>query len=268
MKEAKNVFLALILLLLTFLLNMTFSGLIPFKSLQITRSAIVIIFFILAGTSKIGKSYQSIFKALGLITLSFFLLSFFSIEFLGERMDSPRGLALAKFSDSLIIVAVVLIGMFSTGVKRSDLFLSKGRFGPGITIGLVAFTLMTLIAFMKPGSELNYNFLSSNYLWISLYIFSNAFMEELIFRGVFFKDLKKIMSPFWMIAITSIVFGLAHMQIGYSTDIATLVIITFIFGIIWGSLIYYTRSLIASILFHAGADLVLIMPIFDSFGAI
>jgi membrane protease YdiL (CAAX protease family) len=58
------------------------------------------------------------------------------------------------------------------------------------------------------------------------------------------------------------------LQVGYSTDIATMFIVTFFFGLMWGALIYYTRSLIASILFHAGADLVLIVPIFDSFGSI
>ncbi len=268
MKRTYNVFSVLFLLLLTFLLNMTFSGLIPFKILQIIRAVLTVIFFVLAWSSKIDKNYSSLFKTLGLVTLSFLLLSFFSIELLGESLNSPRGVSIAKLSDSFIISAVVLIGLLSTGVNAMELFLSKGKLGPGITIGIISFGLMSLITFMKPGNELNFDFLAKNYIWIIIFIFSNAFMEELLFRGVFFKDMVKLMSPFWMIVLTSIVFGIAHMQIGYSTDIATMVIITFFFGLIWGTLIYYTRSLIASILFHAGADLVLIIPIFDSFGAI
>jgi membrane protease YdiL (CAAX protease family) len=39
-----------------------------------------------------------------------------------------------------------------------------------------------------------------------------------------------------------------------------------ILGLIWGFMMHYTRSLLASVLFHAGADLMIIIPIYSSFG--
>ena len=91
-------------------------------------------------------------------------------------------------------------------------------------------------------------------------------MEELLFRGIFLKQLNNLFKPIWSIILTTVVFAASHMQVTYTPDVLVFVGITLILGLIWGSLMHYTKSIIASMLFHAGADLMIIIPVYSSFG--
>ncbi|MBN1387420.1 MAG: CPBP family intramembrane metalloprotease [Bacteroidales bacterium] len=91
-------------------------------------------------------------------------------------------------------------------------------------------------------------------------------MEELIFRGIFLKQLNNFIKPFWSVILTAVVFGCAHLHVTYTTEVLFFAGITLLLGLIWGFLIHYTKSLLASVLFHAGADLLIIIPIFTSYG--
>ena len=74
------------------------------------------------------------------------------------------------------------------------------------------------------------------------------------------------------IAFTLMVINLAFFIVSFfTTDLWNLNLespkgIVFILGLIWGFLMYFSRSIIASLLFHAGADLMIIIPIYSSFG--
>ena len=65
---------------------------------------------------------------------------------------------------------------------------------------------------------------------------------------------------------TALVFTLAHVQVSYTTPVGFLVVL-FGLAIAWGWLMHKTGSLWGSTLFHAGADLLIILPIFSSLGA-
>ncbi len=62
-------------------------------------------------------------------------------------------------------------------------------------------------------------------------------------------------------------FALAHMQVGYAPEIVGFLVVTFVLAIVWGWLMQKTGSLWGSALFHAGADLLIILPIFKTLGA-
>ena len=66
--------------------------------------------------------------------------------------------------------------------------------------------------------------------------------------------------------IIAIVFAAAHLQVTYTSDVLFFTGLVLILGLIWGFLMYYTKSIIASMLFHAGADLVIIIPVYSTFG--
>ena len=91
-------------------------------------------------------------------------------------------------------------------------------------------------------------------------------MEELFFRGIFLKQLENFLKSVWGIILTSIVFAAAYLQVTYVPNVLFLAEIIFILGIIWGFLLYYTKSITASALFHAGTDLMIIIPIYLSLG--
>jgi len=135
----------------------------------------------------------------------------------------------------------------------------------GLVIGLITFLLFGFFAYLSAETPVESSFIKENTGWILLFVFSNAFMEELLFRGIFLKQLKNYLKPVWAIILTGIVFAAAHLQVSYTPDVLSFTFITLILGMIWGFLIYSTRSIISSVLFHAGSDLMIIFPIYLSF---
>jgi membrane protease YdiL (CAAX protease family) len=60
------------------------------------------------------------------------------------------------------------------------------------------------------------------------------------------------------------VFTLVHVQVTYTTDLVQFLLILFPLSLIWGNLMQKTDSLWGSVLFHAGADCMIIFGIFAS----
>jgi membrane protease YdiL (CAAX protease family) len=106
--------------------------------------------------------------------------------------------------------------------------------------------------------------------WLLIFVFTNAAMEELLFRGIFIKTMKPIIGATLSIIISSIVFALAHMQVSYqsSSEMIGFVSMVLVLALLWAFIMYKTESLIASIFFHAGADMVIMISIYKSAGII
>jgi membrane protease YdiL (CAAX protease family) len=181
-------------------------------------------------------------------------------------METSKGFALSKLSESLIISAVVILSFVATGNKVNSIYLTKGRLVLGISIGVLLFIVFGYLAINNPQYKMEPEFIKENYIWILIFAFANGFMEELIYRGIFLKKLNKIMSPFWSIIITSICFAAPHLTANYTEDIFFFFGIVFVLGLITGFAMHYTRSIIAPTLIHAGADLMIILPVFASYG--
>ena len=182
------------------------------------------------------------------------------------ELESSKGLALAKLSDAAIISIVLLASFFIGGFRPAEIYLARGRLGVGLLAGLLGFCLMGYLAFRNPDQPLERGFLAENWVWILIFIFSNAFMEELLFRGIFLKPLEGHMKPFWAVVLTSIVFAATHLQVTYTSEVLFFCALVLVLGFLWGLLMNYTKSIIASVLFHAGADLMIIVPVYATFG--
>ena len=201
------------------------------------------------------------------VSLSFLVVSFITIDIWGLKPDTPMNIAFAKMIDSVVISLVLIISFLLRKYRMTDIYLAGGRLWRGIIIGIITFFIMALVAEINFREFVDSDFIAGNLIWILLFIFFNAFMEELLFRGIFLKQLNRIFKPVWSILLTSIVFAVAHLQVTYNPDALTFSIVVFALGLIWGFLTYYTKSIIASVLFHAGSDLVIIIPIYLSLGA-
>ncbi len=66
--------------------------------------------------------------------------------------------------------------------------------------------------------------------------------------------------------ITAIVFTAAHMNVSYVPDLAVFLTVLFLLALGWGFLMQKTDSLIASTLFHAGADTIIFVGIVTNLG--
>ena len=258
--------------LVVFLINITFRQIIPqplFRVLQLT----IIVVLALALLKLRGKGRDRIrdilFSFLA-ASVSLTVVSFFSVESLGISVDSPRGIAFAKLFDSAVIVSVLIVFLKAAKFNLGSIYISRGKLITGLIIGLVTFAAMALLVIAGPGNENSAEVISSYLPWILIFIFSNAFMEELLFRGIFLKRMNALIGAPAAILVTSLVFALTHMQVSYQSpsEIAGFVAVVFFLALIWAAAMHKTDSIIASTLFHAGADLVIIIDVYYSMGAI
>ena len=266
-KNLLSFFPILIVGLSVVMLNMTFAGKIPGTILTISRLALIAAFFVAwkLFKSKQQTNAQNLAYTFMVINLAFLIVSFFTSELWNINLESARGIALMKFSDSFIISIVLIGSLLIGGYKPADIYICKGRLALGLVIGLITFFLFRFFAYLSAETPVESSFIKENKGWILLFVFSNAFMEEILFRGIFMKQLKNYLKPVWAIFLTAVVFAAAHLQVSYTSNIILFALITLTLGMIWGLLIYYTKSIIASVLFHAGSDLMIIFPVYLSF---
>jgi membrane protease YdiL (CAAX protease family) len=200
------------------------------------------------------------------LNTAFLVVSPFTTVFWHLKPDTAKGFALIKLSDSAIISAVLIISFIIGGYKLKSIYLTNGRLMHGLLIGVLFFVLLGYLAINNPQAKMGPDFLKNNSIWILIFVFANSFMEELIFRGIFLEKLNRFFKPVWSIILTSICFAAPHLTVNYSPNVWFFSGIVFVLGMICGYAMQYTRSIIAPMLIHAGADLLIIMPVFTAYG--
>lgn len=200
------------------------------------------------------------------LNLAFLIVTPFTTQFWHLKGDTSKGFALSKLSDSLIISTVLILSFIIGRYNLKSIYLTRGRLIPGLIIGILVFIVLGYLAINNPQAKMEPGFLKNNYVWILVFVFANGFMEELLFRGIFLEKLNRFFRPVWSIVLTSICFAAPHLTVNYSPNVLFFSGIVFVLGIMCGYAMHYTRSLIAPVLIHAGADLMIIVPIFASYG--
>ncbi|NJD66720.1 MAG: CPBP family intramembrane metalloprotease [Chloroflexi bacterium] len=94
----------------------------------------------------------------------------------------------------------------------------------------------------------------------------NGFMEELHFRGLLLKPFERLLGTHAANLCIALFFTLAHAPVRYAPDIGAFMAILLVLSLAWGYVIQETESLWGSVLFHAGADLLIIVGIFEAYG--
>jgi membrane protease YdiL (CAAX protease family) len=187
---------------------------------------------------------------------------------LGVMGDSVSGIALTKFVESFLIVVPVILIAFAGGMLPGDIFLCRGRLGAWLIIGLVSFTVFVILFLLQEmGRGLTAARLLALAPWILIFIFSNAFTEELHFRGLFLKPFEKLLGRHGSVFCIAAFFTLVHAPVKYTPDVVQFLAILFVLSLAWGYVVQRTESLWGSVLFHAGADLMIIIGIYENFGA-
>jgi membrane protease YdiL (CAAX protease family) len=212
------------------------------------------------------KDLKNLAFAFMVLNLAFLIVSVFTTKFWGLDAETAKGFALAKLSDSVIVSAVLILSFIIGGYKLISIYLTKGRLIPGLIIGILVFIVFGYLALNNPQAKIEPGFLRNNLVWILVFVFANSFMEELLFRGIFLEKLNCIFKPAWSIILTSVCFAAPHLTVNYSPNVLFFSGIVFVLGIMCGYAMHYTRSIIAPLLIHAGADLMIIVPVFASYG--
>jgi len=196
------------------------------------------------------------------------LLGDWLLNLWGLTLNSASGIAIAKLSEAIPIIAVILIANKLFGFDLRSLYVQKGHLKRGLAIGLGGFTAFSILMFFQNREQgIEFAQIVPVIPWILLFVLTNGFMEELLFRGLFLRRYEPILGGQISVWLTALVFTAVHLQVGYVQNLWGFLALTFLMALAWGDLMRKTNSLIASSLFHAGADLLIITGVLASFGA-
>ena len=191
------------------------------------------------------------------------------LQILNIELHTPTGLALDKLDSSLVISLTILLLNRISGNSLGSIYLQKGLLRLGLRIGLTGFFVFALVSI--PLSEWFFGAKNISIAsaipwipWILVFILGNAFNEELLFRGLFLKRLAPFLKPFPANLLIGLIFTLHHTGVGYTPDILLFFAFLLPLALAWGAIMQKTDSLWGSVLFHAGADIPVVLAIFSN----
>jgi membrane protease YdiL (CAAX protease family) len=193
--------------------------------------------------------------------------------FINIPANSEWGLSVVKFIEMVsIVISIVLINLF---FQRKDdkskslegLYISQGNLKLGLIIGISSFIVfamgsVAIAKYLFYGSFLTWSAVLSWLPWILLFCFSNGILEEVLYRGLFLKKYEYFFNFHVYNLLQALVFASIHIGVTYTSESLIFLCITFLLGLLFGLLTTKTNSLLASILFHAGTDFIVIIGVF------
>jgi membrane protease YdiL (CAAX protease family) len=168
----------------------------------------------------------------------------------GQSFDTARGFTALKLAEDATIVGTIVAFMFFTRDDPREMFLTKGRLGLGLTIGLSGFLVLTVVGLSSAASRIgDPGRVRELLLAFGLISLADGLMEELFFRGLFLRRLARFIGDDWANVVTALVFTFAH-QVLFETP--WLLPMVFFLGLLFGWIMQKTESVLASALLHAG----------------
>lgn len=269
----KRFFISVLLILggaAVFVLGSPYYSVFPTNRNQTYYVILALFFLIFSVALKRSKSLSHFWPPTYSLFIASTALLFLSTGVLNLQLGAStpmQEIAIDKLSQFLHVVPVIVVLTLIAKEDLKSIFISKGRLRQGLTFGLVAFAVFALIA-LAMGSNSS-EFLSSLLTavpWLLLFIFANAIMEELWFRAIFLRKYGTIIGRGAAIIVTALVFGASHVNTTYDFPGGGLVfgLVVFGLGIVGAFSMFKTDGLIGPVLFHAGYDLLVIVPILNS----
>ncbi len=236
--------------------------------LHASLTAVLLVAALFLRRSEKGEPYWPVCYALFVAAAAVLLSGLYADELLGLlglSVETPQGIAVAKFSESMLRVVPILALMPLMGFGWRSLYLQRGRIGIWLPVGIAAWLVFPVLAYLLlPTREGALDKLLPLAPWILLFVFCNAFMEELLFRGLFLKRYSVFLGRILSNLLTAVVFAVMHTQVTYASEMLQFLAIVAILSLVWGYLMQKTDSLWGAVLFHAAGDCLVIFPIFAS----
>jgi membrane protease YdiL (CAAX protease family) len=199
--------------------------------------------------------------------LASWLISGRIIGLFGVTTQSLQGLALAKLFDVVPLVFAALVVARLSGFSWKDLYLCQGKTRAWLAIGSLAFVGFSAVFLVQARvSGIAAPALLSAAPWVLVFVLTNGFMEELHFRGLLLRPFEELLGRHPANLCVAAVFTLVHVPVGYVSDVFPFLTVLFVLAVVWGLLIQKTGSLWGAALFHAGADLVIMIDIIRAYG--
>lgn len=184
-----------------------------------------------------------------------------------DPVDPVKDIAIDKLAQFLQVVPVILVLTWLAKENLGSIFIQRGNLRRGLTFGLISFAGFAALAYWMQAEQLaELTSLSTAIPWILLFIFANATMEELWFRGIFLRKFESLIGRLPAILVTSLAFGASHVNATYEFpgDGVVFGLVVFGLGVVGGYAMLNDDSVIGPVLFHAGYDLVIIVSVLQS----
>jgi uncharacterized protein len=229
---------------------------------MILTAALLVLAMVLR-SSKNGKPYWSVFYVFFVAGVAVLISTLFSddlLRLLNQSVMSPQGIAMAKFCESILRVIPILVLMPLIGFSWRSMYLKVGKVRLWLPIAIAAWIGLPVFAYYSLSSNQPgvLDKLLQLWPWILLFLLSNGFMEELLYRGIFLKQYEPFLGKGLSIILTASVFTLMHTQVTYAAQMIQFLVIVLVLSLVWGFLIQKSDSLWGAVLFHAAADCLVI----------
>ena len=190
------------------------------------------------------------------------------INRIGITDATPMGWTIQKVNEFVVVIGTVLILNKLGGLDLKSLYIQRWKLKLGLIIGVSTFLLATAgsipMAALFNAKNLTIPQILPWIPWILIYVLSNAAMEEILFRGLFLQKLTPYVGRFIASLLIAIVFTLIHAFTSYSVDNLIFLAVLFPLALTWGWITQKTEGVWASILFHAGMDIPIMLGIFSN----
>ena len=230
---------------------------------------VLLITALLLRKSERGKAYWPVFYVFFVAGAAVLISGLFSdnlLRLFKHTVATPQGIATAKFSESILRVIPVLVLMPIMGFDWPSMYLKAGKVRLWLPVAIAAFIVFPALAYfpLRSSQAGVLDKLLPLWPWILLFVLSNGFMEELLFRGVFLKRFEPFLGKGLSTILTAIVFAIMHTQVTYAAQMIQFLVIVVVLSLIWGILIQKTDSLWGAVLFHAAGDCLIIFGAYAS----
>ncbi len=181
--------------------------------------------------------------------------------------DPVRQVMQDKLAQFASIVPVILI---LTGLSRHNMgwiFLQRGRVKRWLLFGSVSFAVWAILAIIVAMA----GGITTQALWraapyVLVFVAANSVMEELWFRAIFLRPYSMALGGVGAVLVTSAIFAVTHVNATYIEAGMGLVfgVVVLMLGLVTAWCMRWADSLWGAVLFHMGADLMIILPILNS----
>ena len=253
-----------------FILGLNYFDLISEQYQDAYKIGTPVLFLLLLWLSqKSCPKQKAVFTAYALVSLGWLL----DLNFTGEvkgwlplNNHELSGFAYTMVISTFFVCTPVILGWLISGRGAAAIFLQADPKRLGLITGLMGLLLFGGYGVFQALSQgLAVNALLRAIPLMLLFSLANGFREELVYRAVFLKGFQENIGTAAAITVTTIVFALAHLNVSYMPpDQVIFAVVLMIIGIVGSLVMIKTGSMIGAVVFHAGADFLLLLGMVGS----
>lgn len=187
--------------------------------------------------------------------------------FLHFTDSTPSGFAIMKAIEGVLVSGIIILLTWASGDTLGSIYLQKGNLKRGLIIGIIAFVAAAALS-IPMGSLFGIQDVTAAKIWawlpwILLFVITNAFMEELLLRGLVLRKLEPFTGKWIAVILAAIVFISPHLTVDYTQSMLIFGLTLIPLALAWGWIMVSTDAIWGSFLFHAGMDIPIILGIFS-----